>query len=231
MIAGWKFAGRRAAAAAALASVLLALAGCASSQLSAQWSDPQFAGKPARGDMVLVACQAPDLTLRRVCVDQLASRLGTLGALPVPAPDPGDGPAPDDAALLQVARQAGAAAVRGFGGTYRSGGGIGIGVAAPLGGAGPADIGYAASAALTDVASGRLMWSGRASAAPSRDAGAQRCGADGPAPRRHATPARRWRRWPRCCSMRHASRASSRPRLEVGAAAAICTQSFRRGMR
>jgi len=195
MIAGWKFAGRRAAAAAALASVLLALAGCASSQLSAQWSDPQFAGKPARGDMVLVACQAPDLTLRRVCVDQLASRLGTLGALPVPAPDPGDGPAPDDAALLQVARQAGAAAVLrsvvsaesavvppppsvgisigGFGGTYRSGGGIGIGVAAPLGGAGPADIGYAASAALTDVASGRLMWSGRASAAPSRDAGAQ----------------------------------------------------------
>ena len=115
--------------------------------------------------------------------------------LPVPAADPGEGPALDDAALLQVARQSGAAAVLrsvvsaesavvppppsvgisigGFGGSYRGGGGIGFGVAAPLGGSGPADIGYAASAALTDVPSGRLMWSGRASAAPSRDAGAQ----------------------------------------------------------
>jgi hypothetical protein len=171
------------------------LAGCAGPQIAAQWSDPQFVGQPPRGAAVLVACQAPDLTLRRVCADRFGAKLQQLGARPLLAADPGDGPPPDEAALRAQAQAAGAAAwlrvslmaevavvapgptigigIGGFGGGYRSGGGIGFGMSAPIGGAGPADTGYGASASLSDTRSGQLMWSGRASAAPSADAGAQ----------------------------------------------------------
>ena len=172
----------------------LLLAGCASSRINAQWNDPQFAGQPVRGAKVLVACQAADPTLRRICADRMAAKLATLGAVPVLAPDSSDtsaDAAPNEAALLQAARSAGAVAllrtqlapevvavapgpsigigVGGFGGGYRSGGGVGIGVSAPLGGGGSAETGWGANASLTDVASGRLMWSARASAPPSSD--------------------------------------------------------------
>lgn len=183
-----------------LLSMLLAmlLAGCASSRINAQWSDPQFAGQPPRGAKVLVACQAADPTLRRICADRMAARLAALGAVPVPAPDGSDaidGAAPNEAALLMAARQAGALAlwrtqlapsvmavapapsigigIGGFGGGYRSGGSVGFGVSAPLGGGGPAETGYGASASLIDVASGRLMWSASASAPPSSDVAQQ----------------------------------------------------------
>jgi hypothetical protein len=178
-------------ATASLAATLL-LAGCAGSQLVAQWNDPQFAGQPPRGAKVMVACQAPELTLRRLCIDRMTEQLLTAGVQPVPAPDPAP---PDEATLLRVAQSAGAVAlwrttispevaavapspsigigIGGFGGGYRSGGGVGIGMSAPIGGGGPAQTGYGASAALSDVASGRLMWSGRASASPSSDVNQQ----------------------------------------------------------
>lgn len=185
---------RRACVAVAAVAGLLWLAACATSQVNAQWSDPQFAGQPPRGAKVLVVCQAADLTLRRVCAERMAAELSARGALPVMAADPGDGPPAADETLLRAARQAGTAAllrttvsaeavaaapgpsigfgIGGFGGGYRSGGGVGIGMSAPLGG-GSVDTGFGANAALTDVASGRLMWSGRASAAPSSDVGQQ----------------------------------------------------------
>lgn len=177
---------------------LLLLSGCAGSRINAQWSDPQFAGQPARGTKVLVACQASEPTLRRICADRMAAKLTTLGAMPVLATDNGDvgeAAAATEAALLQAARGAGASVllrtqlapevvavapgpsigigIGGFGGGYRSGGGVGFGVSAPLGGAGPAETGYAATASLTDVASGRLMWSARAGAPPSSDVAQQ----------------------------------------------------------
>ena len=179
--------------AAALLAALL-LSGCAGSKLVAQWNDPQFAGQPPRGAKIMVACQAPDLTLRRLCSDRFAEQLLKAGVQPVPAPE-ADGAAPDETALLQAARGAGAAAllrltivpevaavapgpsigigIGGFGGGYRSGGGVGFGVSAPLGAGGPAETGYGAAAALNDVASGQLMWSARASAAPSSDVNQQ----------------------------------------------------------
>ena len=179
-----------------LAASLLALAGCATSAVNAQWSDPQFAGQPLRGAKVLVACQAVDMTLRRVCADRSAAKLSALGAIPLLAPDGGDAAPVDSAALLQAARDAGAVAVLnttvapevavaspgpsfgigigGFGGGgYRSGGGVGFGVSAPIGGSGSVATGYGANASLTDVASGRLMWSARATAPPSSDVGQQ----------------------------------------------------------
>jgi hypothetical protein len=176
----------------------LLLAGCAGSRINAQWSDPQFAGQPPRGAKVLVACQATEPTLRRICADQMAGRLASMGAQPLLAPDSSDAAdaaAPNEAALLQAARQAGAVAllrmqlapevvavapgptigigIGGFGGGYRSGGSVGFGMSAPLGGAGPAETGYAATASLTDVASGKLMWSARAGAPPSQDVARQ----------------------------------------------------------
>ena len=179
----------------ATALVAVMVAGCAGPPIAAQWSDPQFVGQPPRGAAVLVACQAADMTLRRVCADRFAAKLVQLGARPLLAADPGDGPPPDEAALRAQAQAAGAAAwlrvslvaelavlppgptigigIGGFGGGYRSGGGIGFGMSAPIGGAGPADTGYGASASLSDTRSGQLMWSGRASASPSSDAGAQ----------------------------------------------------------
>jgi hypothetical protein len=176
----------------------LLLAGCASSRIDAQWRDPQFAGQPHFGARVLVACQSIEPTLRRICADRMAAKLAALGAVPMLAQDSSDAAealAANEAALLQEARSAGAVAlwrtqlsaevvavapgpsigigIGGFGGGYRSGGGVGFGVSAPLGGAGPAETGYAATATLTDVASGRLMWSAKASAAPSSDVAQQ----------------------------------------------------------
>jgi hypothetical protein len=167
------------------------LAACASTSLNAQWSDPQFAGKTLRGAKVLVACEAADATLQRVCADRMAAQLRSLGALPMPATV---GDAVDTPGLLQAARASGASAVMrtslapatsvatpgpsigigigGFGGSYRGGGSVGFGVSAPVGGA-SVQTGYGASASLMDVASGQLMWSANATAPPSSDFNAQ----------------------------------------------------------
>ena len=188
---------RLAASAALLFSATLWLGGCASSKLVAQWSDPQFAGQPPQGAKVMVACQTPEPTLRRLCADRMSEQLLAAGMHPLPAPE-GNEAAANDAALLLAARSGGAAALLhttiaaevasvapspsigigiggfgGFGGGYRSGGGVGIGMSAPLGAGGPAETGFGASAGLTDVASGKLMWSARASAAPSSDVNRQ----------------------------------------------------------
>ncbi len=179
------------------AAAALWIAGCAAPAINAEWRDPQFAGRSLRGAKVLVACQAADPTLRRICADRAAAKLSALGAVPLPSPDngnPGLEVAADGQALLAQARAAGASAllrlsitpdlttvsggpsisfgVGGFGGGYRSGGGVGVGVAAPVGG-GSAQTGFAGSGSLTDVASDRPMWSARATAPPSSDAGAQ----------------------------------------------------------
>jgi hypothetical protein len=134
-----------------LLSMLWLLAGCAGSRINAQWSDPQFAGQPPRGAKVLVACQAADPTLRRVCADRMAAKLSALGAVPVLAPDNGDaashrptkrrcrrphavprGGAAAHAARPRWLRRPGrrSASASAVGGGYRSGGGVGSGVGA-----------------------------------------------------------------------------------------------------
>ena len=189
---GWRHGAKRRLRAAGALVAGLWLAGCASTSLNAQWSDPQFAGKSLRGAKVLVACEAADPTLQRVCVDRVAAQLRSVGALPVPSADAGA--AVDTPALLQAARASGAVAVMrtivapaasvaspgpsigigigGFGGSYRGGGSVGFGVSAPVGGA-SVQTGYGANASLIDVASGQLMWSASATAPPSSDFNAQ----------------------------------------------------------
>ncbi|HET7795030.1 MAG TPA: hypothetical protein VFL64_16730 [Rhizobacter sp.] len=173
---------------AASAGTLL-LAGCASPQLDAQWADPELsAGNPLRGARVLVVCEAPDLVLRRVCQDALVYQLGLAGATPVPAPDVAGNPAPGQyitaaktagakAALVSTVSQSSTVVSPGFSigfgmGGYGSSGGGGVGVSAPVGG-GAVSNGYAANGTITDAASGRVMWTGRASAPPSNDVNGQ----------------------------------------------------------
>ena len=181
----------------ALACGLALLAGCASTQVDAQWSDPQFQGRSLRGSKVLVVCEAPDLTLKRTCQDQLAAQVVAFGATPsiaadLPNPQPGREQA--TSAYLPAAREARAQAVLsaavvddllrarggpsvgvgigGFGGG-RVGVGGGIGISLPIGGSRGTVGAVGLNGALTDVASGQLMWSGKASTSASGDAAAQ----------------------------------------------------------
>ncbi len=57
----------------------------------------------------------------------------------------------------------------GFGGGYRGG----VGVAVPMGGGGSVGTGYSAIGALTDVTTGRLMWTAKAATPPSSDVSQQ----------------------------------------------------------
>jgi hypothetical protein len=182
---------RRLAATALLAPALLA--GCASTQLDAQWSDPQLAaGHYLRGARVLVACDTFELVLRQICQDQLAAEVSSRGGNPV-FPPASVAIAADrsvDAQLLPAAREAGAKAVMvmtlaaaatdvspgvsiGFGGFgFGRHSGVGVGLGVPIGG-GRVTTGYTANGRITDVQSGRLVWTAKATAPPSGDVNAQ----------------------------------------------------------
>lgn len=172
---------------------LALLAGCATNPLDAQWSDPQLtANAPLNGARVLVVCEAQDEVLRRICQDSVGAELTKVGVVPVAAPDVGastsapGGPAP----YVSAARAANAKAVLvtsiapgqtvarpgftvGIGvGGFGGGVGGGVGVSAPMGGTRIATA-YAANASLTDVATGRLMWTARASESASEVTSAQ----------------------------------------------------------
>lgn len=174
---------------------LLALAGCASTQVGAQWTDPAFQGRSLRGSTLLVVCEAPDAATKRVCQDQLAAQVTAYGGTPrlageIANPTPGREQNPS--AYLPAARSAGARAVLSAAvvsdpvATVRSGPSIGVGVGGWSGGHVGGGIGISfpfgrardetglgLNGALTDVASGKLMWSARASAPAGADTGKQ----------------------------------------------------------
>jgi hypothetical protein len=172
----------------------LALTGCASPTVDAQWRDPQVPNSYLRGAKVLVTCETGDLLLKKICEDQVVAELTARGAISVitdvSADIGGVRPSLPDAQYLPAARGTGAKAVLsmsvgvssqtvspGFSsaiggfvfGPHAAGGG---GVWAPIGG-GQVSAGYSASGRITDVASGRLMWTARASTPPSSDVNAQ----------------------------------------------------------
>lgn len=173
------------------------IAGCATTTVNAEWTDPQFAVRSLRGERVLVVCDANDITVRRVCRDQLAAQVSAAGATPVTGPETADltaGPPPANDKTLAAARSAGAKAILaatvapdatvvsggsgisfGFGGFGGSGGGVsggGVGIGVPLGG-GQVETAYGANIALTDVATVRLMWTSKVTAPPSRNINGQ----------------------------------------------------------
>jgi len=173
------------------------LAGCASARLDAQWSDPQAAAGSLRGARVMVACEAYDQVIKRICQDRMAAEVSARGGQPVLAPDTANqapGRPLGAEQYLPAARSAGARAVItqyvtqadvsvnpppsisiGIGGfSFGGGGGVstGVGVSAPAGSS-RTDVGYAINSSVIDTASGRLVQSAKASAPPSADVTAQ----------------------------------------------------------
>ncbi len=181
----------RTLAVALAAAAGLLLAGCASTGVDAQWRSVELPAGYLHGATVLVSCETGEPVLQRICEDRVVADLAARGVrtllhAPSAAPPPGD----TDMQYLPAARDAGAKAVfsvsvglasqsvspgislgLGIGGFGRHSAGS-IGVSAPIGG-GQVSVGYAMNGRVTDVASGRLMWTARASAAPSSDANAQ----------------------------------------------------------
>lgn len=175
----------------AAAAALLA-AGCATPRIDGQWSDPAFSTRSLRDQKVLISCRAPDTTLARLCEERLAAAVREAGAQSVLAPIPVDA-AGGAEAVVKAARELGAtasiaAAVNiagvtqasfgpafgfGLGGGYGGGrGGIGfggIGMSVPLGGVRP-QTSYGMGSTVLDTASGREMWSVRATSPVAEDA-------------------------------------------------------------
>ncbi len=169
------------------------LAGCASTQLDAQWSDPQAARASLRGARVLVACEAAEAVVKRICQDRLAAEVTAHGGTAVIAPQSSLDPTrpESDEPYVSAARVAGARAVLatsvaptsasmspgfsvGLGAFSIGSGGFagGFGVSAPIGG-GPVSSGYSANARITSADSGRLLWTAKASSPPSGDLNGQ----------------------------------------------------------
>jgi hypothetical protein len=173
------------------------LAGCATTQVNVQWTEPEFKGRSLRGEKVLVVCDAPDVATQRVCQEQIAAQLRAAGAVPVISANAGltAGPPPTNDATLVAARGAGAKAIFGatigpdvtvvspgtsvgigVGGYGGSGGrsvvGTSVGIGFPIGG-GQATTGYAANMVLTDAATVKLMWSSKVTTPASSNVNAQ----------------------------------------------------------
>ena len=182
---------------------LLLLAGCAATttQLGAQYVDPQLPRQALRGAAILVVCEATEPALKLMCESQVSSQLVQLGARPLTDAtlvNPTPGREPPAGLYLPAAQAAGARAVfsatlapdfsavnaapsfsigiGGFGGSggYRGGGvGGGVGVTLPVGGAPGPTLGLAAIGSIVDAGSGRVMWTAKATVPPAADASGQ----------------------------------------------------------
>jgi hypothetical protein len=170
----------------ALTVGLLMLTGCATTQMGAQYADPQFPPQALRGATILVVCEAPETAIRLICEREIASHLAQLGAKPhidTSLVNPTPGREPDGRQYLPAARAAGAQAVFsaalrqepwqanplpwlniGIGNwSWSGGGGVagGVGISMPVGSA-QGGIGLAAVASINETANGRMMWTAKA---------------------------------------------------------------------
>jgi hypothetical protein len=166
---------------------LLAIAGCATtpapSRIEGQWIDQAFTQRSLRDQKVLVFCRAPDAGLARVCQDHLARGLIDVGVIPIMPPAALDSGAGVEA-VTQAARDAGADAaivsalsvsaqdlyaprpMMGMGVGIGRGVGVGVGIGGSISipiGAGRPMTAFGIQTSLVDSASGREMWSMRAS--------------------------------------------------------------------
>jgi hypothetical protein len=186
-----------AAAVALLGLCGLLVGGCASTAVQAQWADPLFAGRSLRGTTVLVVCHANAPAVQHICQDQIAARMLMSGIRPVMATEADLSVAegePITDKIFAAARRVGAHAIWaatiapdatvvspgptigiGIGGFGTSGGwypssgvGGGIGVGVPVGGE-QVNTAYAADMTLTDVGTGRLMWTSKITTPASHD--------------------------------------------------------------
>lgn len=162
-----------------------------------QWVDPALGPQShlLRGQSVLVACDAYDIAVIRLCQDRLSREVQARGALPLTAPA-GTALATGgelDSQLATIALALGASAVvavtmtpatssggagsaasldiGGF--SFGGGGGAGVGLSIPVGGDLPGATGFAASGRITETRNRRLVWAATFVAAPSSDLDAQ----------------------------------------------------------
>lgn len=187
--------GRRAGALGLAAAAILWLSACASKPSSGgEWIDPQFANISLRGSTVWVVCEAAELPVKRLCQDVLAAEVTALGATAIVASDATpSGQRPLAESQLPAARAAGARSIfsaaispdatvvqpgpsvgvgiGGYGGG-RVGVGGGVGISLPIGG-GRVEQALGATGMLTNVATGRTMWTIRTGTAASSDVNAQ----------------------------------------------------------
>jgi hypothetical protein len=179
----------------AIALLTLGLAACATTHLDGQWTNPEYAGRHLRGTSVLVACEAAEPTMQRICEDQLWAQVMAAGATPTrnsqlresATAGPGSGTDP----YLAAARRIGARGIirttltAGMPVAYQAGPTIGIGVGGgggriggfggltvPVGGT-SVNSSYSSETALIDPSNGAIMWSGRATSTTSQDATGQ----------------------------------------------------------
>lgn len=180
----------------AVVSAGLLIAGCASTGVDVQWKDPQAPMGAMKGKSVLVLCRGLDLTLERICEDQLATDVQALGVRVVRAEGVRDLPADPASAsepLLKAARAVQADAViaavlerapgpptgggtvgigvGGASGGWGSRTGGAIGITLPIGGA--AGPGLSASTRLLEAPAGKLLWSARTRSVDGRSEGEQ----------------------------------------------------------
>ncbi len=177
----------------AATALAVALAGCATTQVDAQWRSVELPAGYLRGATVLVSCETGEEVIKRICEDRVMADLAARGLRPVlaaPAAAVASQPGVPDMQYLPAARSAGAKAVLivgvglssqsvsqgvsigigGFG--FGRGSAGGIGVSAPIGG-GQVSQGYSANGRVTDVSTGRLMWTARANSPASSDVNQQ----------------------------------------------------------
>lgn len=88
-----------------LAGLMATLAGCATTQMTAEWRKPGFIAASLKGGRVLVVCRAPDEAVRRGCEDQWSNQLGARGVAVVRSYSITDFPwtSPDASEAMRVA--------------------------------------------------------------------------------------------------------------------------------
>lgn len=183
----------------ALGASAALMAACATTQLDGQWTNPEYSGRNLRGAPVLVACEAQEPTLQRICEDQVAGQIATLGGTPTrnsQLTGTGAGTAAGTDPYLAAARRIGARAivrttlttgavvasqagptigigVGGGSGSYGGGWGGGFGgISFPVGGTRVSNA-YTSETAMIDPANGAIMWSARATSTATQDATGQ----------------------------------------------------------
>jgi len=164
-------------------SASILFAGCATTVVEGQWADAAFSGRSLLKSRVLVSCRAPDVSLAKICEDNLAGGLRDAGVVVLRTPEPIDaaGGVPailsaaktlsaDSVVMSTVSISAsnpyGTSSTWGYPGSLYGVLGMGQGVAMgggmgfTLGGVQAATV-FSAATSVVEVANGQELWSVR----------------------------------------------------------------------
>lgn len=179
----------------AACSMAILFAGCATSVIEGQWVDTTFSGRSLLKSRVLVSCRAPDVSLAKICEDNLASGLRDAGVVVLRTPEPIDAAGGVPAVLsaakalsadslvmssvsISASNPYGTSSAWGYPwGLYGGlGGGRGVGMGTGMGftlGGVQAATAFSAASSVVEVASGQELWSVRVPPPGSDDAAIQ----------------------------------------------------------